>query len=67
MTDFERGYQQGYADAMNWKTQNYLEHLPVREPVFSEHHGSEHYREMYIKVRDELAALQQRLCQGEKQ
>ena len=32
MTDFERGYQQGYADAMGWKTQNYLEHLPSRQP-----------------------------------
>ena len=25
-------YERGYADAMNWKTQNYLEHLPSREP-----------------------------------
>ena len=25
-----------------------------------EQYGSEHYREMYLKVRDELAALQQR-------
>jgi hypothetical protein len=33
MTDYERGYQQGYADAMNWKTQNHLEHLPGREPI----------------------------------
>jgi len=34
MTDYERGYHQGYADAMNWKTQNHLEHLPGRqEPV----------------------------------
>jgi hypothetical protein len=32
MTDFERGYKQGYADAMNWKTQNYLEHLPSKQP-----------------------------------
>lgn len=32
MTDYERGYHQGYADAMNWKTQNHLEHLPGREP-----------------------------------
>ena len=27
------GYRQGYADAMNWKTQNHLEHLPGREWV----------------------------------
>ena len=33
MTDFERGYHQGYADAMNWKTQNYLEHLPGRQEL----------------------------------
>lgn len=32
MTDYERGYHQGYADAMNWKTQNHLEHLPGQEP-----------------------------------
>jgi hypothetical protein len=25
------GYRQGYADAMNWKTQNHLEHLPGRK------------------------------------
>jgi len=31
MTDYERGYHQGYADAMNWKTQNHLEHLPGRQ------------------------------------
>lgn len=24
-------YERGYADAMNWKTQNYLEHLPPKE------------------------------------
>lgn len=24
-------YERGYADAMNWKTQNHLEHLPPRE------------------------------------
>jgi hypothetical protein len=30
MTDYERGYHKGYADAMNWKTQNHLEHLPGR-------------------------------------
>jgi hypothetical protein len=29
MTDYERGY----ADAMNWKVQNHLEHLPGREWV----------------------------------
>jgi hypothetical protein len=28
MTDYERGY----ADAMNWKVQNHLEHLPSRQP-----------------------------------
>jgi len=33
MTDFERGYHQGYADAMNWKTQNHLEHLPGRQEL----------------------------------
>ena len=33
MTDYERGYRQGYADAMNWKIQNHLEHLPGREWV----------------------------------
>jgi hypothetical protein len=30
LTDYERGYEQGKADAMNWKTQNHLEHLPGR-------------------------------------
>ena len=25
-------YAKGYADAMNWKTQNHLEHLPVTQP-----------------------------------
>jgi len=24
-------YQKGYADAMGWKTQNHLEHLPPKE------------------------------------
>ena len=33
MTDYERGYHQGYADAMNWKTQNHLEHLPGRQEL----------------------------------
>ena len=33
MTDYERGYRQGYADAMNWKTQNHLEHLPSRQEL----------------------------------
>jgi hypothetical protein len=33
MTDYERGYNQGYADAMNWKTQNYLEHFPGRQEL----------------------------------
>jgi hypothetical protein len=33
MTDYERGYRQGYADSMNWKTQNYLEHLPGRQEL----------------------------------
>jgi len=33
MTDYERGYRQGYADAMNWKTQNHLEHLPNRQEL----------------------------------
>jgi len=26
-----KGYERGYADAMNWKVQNQLEHLPPRE------------------------------------
>ena len=25
-------YKQGYADAMNWKVQNHLEHLPAAQP-----------------------------------
>ena len=25
-------YERGYADAMGWKTQNHLEHLPPTEP-----------------------------------
>ena len=25
-------YKQGYADAMNWKVQNHLEHLPTAQP-----------------------------------
>ena len=25
-------YAKGYADAMNWKVQNHLEHLPVAQP-----------------------------------
>lgn len=25
-----KAYERGYADAMNWKTQNHLEHLPSR-------------------------------------
>ena len=36
-------YAKGYADAMNWKTQNHLEHLPVtqpeQEPVAFASHG----------------------------
>ena len=27
-------YERGYADAMNWKTQNHLEHLPPKEKNF---------------------------------
>lgn len=26
-------YHRGYADAMNWKVQNHLEHLPPKEPA----------------------------------
>ena len=26
-------YAKGYADAMNWKTANHLEHLPVAQPA----------------------------------
>ena len=28
MSAVDAAYQKGYADAMNWKTQNHLEHLP---------------------------------------
>lgn len=28
---YEEAYTTGYADAMNWKVQNHLEHLPARE------------------------------------
>ena len=28
----EQEYKRGYADAMNWKVQNHLEHLPPKEP-----------------------------------
>ena len=27
----DAAYQKGYADAMGWKTQNHLEHLPPQE------------------------------------
>ena len=27
-------YERGYADAMNWKVQNHLEHLPPKEKNF---------------------------------
>jgi hypothetical protein len=27
----DAAYQKGYADAMGWKTQNHLEHLPPKE------------------------------------
>jgi len=27
----DAAYKKGYADAMGWKTQNHLEHLPTRE------------------------------------
>jgi hypothetical protein len=27
----DAAYQKGYADAMGWKTQNHLEHLPPTE------------------------------------
>lgn len=26
-------YKKGYADAMGWKTENHLEHLPQRKPL----------------------------------
>jgi hypothetical protein len=29
----DAAYQKGYADAMGWKTQNHLEHLPQRKWV----------------------------------
>jgi hypothetical protein len=29
----DAAYQKGYADAMGWKTQNHLEHLPQRQWV----------------------------------
>ena len=52
-------YAKGYADAMNWKTANHLEHLPAQpEQEFVD------YRAMYLKVRDELAELQQRTWVG---
>lgn len=34
--DEQGEYQRGYADAMNWKVQNHLEHLPQR-PVAEPH------------------------------
>jgi hypothetical protein len=30
LTDEQIAYQKGYADAMNWKTANHLEHLPAK-------------------------------------
>ena len=65
MTDFERGYRQGQADYFRWvKTfsggkPNYI--IPPETPAAPpQRDGSEHYRDMYLKVRDELAELQQR-------
>ena len=29
--EFETAYQTGYSDAMGWKTQNHLEHLPPKK------------------------------------
>jgi len=41
-------YKQGYADAMNWKIQNHLEHLPVAQP---EQRSKEHLAlEAYMKA-----------------
>ena len=69
MTDFERGYRQGQADYFRWvKTfsggkPNYV--IPPETPAAPpQRDGSEHYRDMYLKVRDELAALQQRKWVG---
>jgi len=28
---YETAYQKGYSDAMGWKTQNHLEHLPTKK------------------------------------
>jgi hypothetical protein len=69
MTDYERGYHQGYADAMNWKTQNYLEHLPGREPIFPQRPWvgltKEEAKEISLANRpyviDMIAALEARL------
>ena len=29
---YKEGYMKGYADAMNWKVQNYVEHWPAAQP-----------------------------------
>ena len=34
-------YKRGYADAMNWKVQNHLEHLPTAQPAVTESHKQE--------------------------
>jgi hypothetical protein len=56
------GYLASYTvgERPNASEVNDLGFILERRLAQPERHGSEHYRDMYLKVRDELAALQQR-------
>jgi hypothetical protein len=60
MTDYERGYRQGYADAMNWKTQNHLEHLPGRQELVIDCPRCGHCCPQWVGLtREDMAELRQ--------
>ena len=47
-------YERGYADAMNWKVQNHLEHLPARkEQMIEEDDDIQDYKRPWVGLTDE--------------
>jgi len=79
----EQEYKRGYADAMNWKVQNHLEHLPAAQPeqepvAFEEWLSNQHgdpeeigflqaLRIAYISGQDSITAIKEALAQPEQE
>ena len=49
----EQEYKRGYADAMNWKVQNHLEHLPAAQPKQEPVAFPDAPQTIYLQVGDE--------------